>query len=265
MLQFFRKPALSESAVKQIQFNAEKNLGIKIDEIATEWCFYIQSTEKLDEKELAILRWLLVETFEPSNFSKRSSLGHYAPTKLEVGPRLNFETAWSTTAVSICHACGLSKIVRMERSLRLGLSSVLTQDQKTAFLAPLYDRMTQMYYPKPLESFETGIKPEPVQIVPVIERGIDVLKSINTKLGLAMDDQDIQMFYKLVVEKLKRNSTDVEIAHYATCNNEHSRHGYFKGKLIINGQVMDRTLMEIVKNPWRINPGNSLIAFCDDS
>ena len=84
MLQFFRKPALSDSAVKQIQFNTEKNLRIKIDEIITEWCFYIQTNEALNDKELAILRWLLTETFELSNFSDQSFIGHYASTKLEV-------------------------------------------------------------------------------------------------------------------------------------------------------------------------------------
>ncbi len=265
MLQFFRKPALSESAVKQIQINTEKNLGIEIGGIITEWCFYIQTSEALNEKELEILQWLLTETFEPANFSRKSFLGQYAPTKLEVGPRLNFETAWSTTAVSICHACGLFKIARIERSLRLGLSNVLTQDQKTAFLAPLHDRMTQTYYPQPLKSFDSGLKPEPVQIVPVIEQGMPALEAINAKLGLAMDKQDLQMFHKLVIEKLKRNPTNVEVADSATCNNEHSRHGFFKGNLIIDGKTMERTLMEIIKTPWQKNPGNSLIAFYDDS
>ena len=31
---------------------------------------------------------------------------------------MNFTTAWSTNAVSICQACGLRKITRIERSRR---------------------------------------------------------------------------------------------------------------------------------------------------
>ncbi len=211
MLRFFRKPALSDSAVKQIQINTEKNLGIEIDEIVTEWCFYIQTTEGIDDKELEILRWLLTETFESSNFSNQSFIGHYAPTKLEIGPRLNFETAWSSAAVSICHACGLHKVVRMERSLRLGLSNTLDKKQKTAFLALLHDRMTQMYYPEPLKSFDSGLKPESVEIIPVIEQGMDALRSINVNRGLSMDEQDLKMWYDLFVNKLQRNPTDVEL------------------------------------------------------
>ena len=31
---------------------------------------------------------------------------------------MNFTTAWSTNAVGICHACGLGKVQRIERSRR---------------------------------------------------------------------------------------------------------------------------------------------------
>jgi len=264
MLRFFRKPALSNSAVEQIQFSTERNLGIKFDEIATEWCFYIQTTDALRYKELEVLRWLLVETFEPSNFSRDSFLQSY-PTQLEVGPRLNFETAWSSTAVSVCHACGLKKIVRMERSIRYGLSEPLREEQGTAFLAPLHDRMTQMPYLKPLQNFDIGLKPKPVQVVPVIEKGMNALRIINIERGLAMDKQDLRLYHDLFVNRLKRNPTDVELFQLGACNSEHCRHGFFNGKLVIDGQATSRTLMQIVKAPWQINPGNSLIAFCDDS
>jgi len=264
MLRFFRKPALSNSAVEQIQFSTERNLGIKFDEIATEWCFYIQTTDALRYKELEVLRWLLAETFEPSNFSRDSFLQSY-PTQLEVGPRLNFETAWSSTAVSICHACGLKKIVRMERSVRYGLSEPLREEQRVAFLAPLHDRMTQMYYLKPLKSFDPGLKPNPVQVIQVLEQGINALRKINTDLGLAMDEQDLKMYYNLFVKKLQRNPTNVELFQLGQSNSEHSRHGFWLAKQEIDGQVMDRTLMQIVQAPLKANPGNSLIAFCDDS
>jgi phosphoribosylformylglycinamidine synthase len=40
---------------------------------------------------------------------------------LEVGPRLSFTTAWSANAVSICKACGLDEVTRIERSRRYKL------------------------------------------------------------------------------------------------------------------------------------------------
>lgn len=264
MYRFFRKPALSDSAVWQIQIDTQENLGISIDQTVTEWCFYIETKgEALNNQEMAILQWLLAETFEPDNFDQASFVED-RPSVLEIGPRLNFETAWSSTAVSIFHACGLNKVIRIERSLRFGLSENLTPDQAKIFLAPLHDRMTQMSYSEPLKSFDSGLRPEAVEIIPVIEQGMDALRKINKERGFAMDEQDLQMFHGLVEKKLKRNPTNTEIAHYATCNNEHSRHGFFNGKLVINGKIMPETLMEIVKTPWQVNPENSLIAFCDD-
>jgi len=41
---------------------------------------------------------------------------------VEVGPRLSFTTAWSANAVSICKACALPEVTRIERSRRYLLS-----------------------------------------------------------------------------------------------------------------------------------------------
>jgi hypothetical protein len=59
---------------------------------------------------------------------------------LQVGPRLNFSTAWSANAVSIFRSCGLSKVVRAECSRRFRLRTAsgnfaLSNSQVTAFAA----------------------------------------------------------------------------------------------------------------------------------
>ncbi|CAM9967791.1 unnamed protein product, partial [Heterosigma akashiwo] len=55
-----------------------------------------------------ILQWLLAETFEPEKTGSASFLSTADGGEvLEVGPRLNFSTAWSSNAVSICEGCGL--------------------------------------------------------------------------------------------------------------------------------------------------------------
>lgn len=264
MLQFFRKPALSLARINEIQAEAAARLTQKIGLIATEWCFYVDTAAPLTDNEIAMLRWLLAETFEPAQFSEKSFLDQCL-TVLEAGPRLNFETAWSSTAVSICSACGLDKVRRLERSLRFGLSCSLTSEQRNIFLAPLYDRMTQMLYPQPLKDFNSGLKPKPVRIILLIEEGINALRAVNNELGLAMDEQDLQACYDLFVCELKRNPTDVEIFQIGQVGSEHCRHHFFKGRLVIDGECVDKTLMQIVQEPWRVNSGNSLIAFCDDS
>jgi phosphoribosylformylglycinamidine synthase len=40
---------------------------------------------------------------------------------LQVGPRLSFQSAWSTNAVSICASCGLAAVTRLEQSRRFRL------------------------------------------------------------------------------------------------------------------------------------------------
>ena len=57
---------------------------------------------------------------------------------VEVGPRLSFMTAWSANAVSICRACNVGSVTRIERSRRYALllgpeAAPLTAEQRAAF------------------------------------------------------------------------------------------------------------------------------------
>ena len=205
---------------------------------------------------------------------------------LEVGPRMNFTTAWSTNAVSVCHACGLTKIARIERSRRyklqlkkrvqgfedprgqakdnLSLES-LNPRILEPFLSLVHDRMTECLYPETLTTFATGMQPEPFSIVPLIEEGRDALKKINIEMGLGLDDWDIEYYYNLFVKEIGRNPTNVECFDLGQSNSEHSRHWFFKGRLIIEGTEVPHTLMDIIMQPLKANPVNSVIAFKDNS
>jgi phosphoribosylformylglycinamidine synthase len=225
-------------------------------------CFYLEVTEPLDAGELVILKWLLAETFEPENLASRSLLRSTNAAPVEVGPRLNFETAFSTNAVAICRYCGLGKVSRIEKSRRWILGP---GENRKVFVAARHDRMTECPYPAPLESFETGIVPEPVATVPLLEDGIGVLRDINLNLGLGMDLWDLGFYHDLFVNKFRRNPTNVECFQLAQANSEHSRHWFFKGKLIIDGRDAPATLMEIIKSTLGARPSNSVIAFHDNS
>mgnify|MGYP000397905279 CR=1 FL=1 len=241
-----------------------------------EYCYYVETSEPLSTSELKILRWLLAETFEPKNFGEKTFLNGRSKNVVEIGPRLNFETAFSTNAVAICNSCGLVKITRLERSRRYLIPEEVNHQQ---FINEHHDRMTECVYPKPLESFETGVKPENVYMIPLIKgdpedvnkikpsigQGIDALRNFNQKLGLGMDEWDIRFYYNLFVNVVGRNPTNVECFQLGQANSEHSRHWFFKGKLIIDGKEIPRTLMEVIKAPLNANPSNSLIAFKDNS
>ncbi|KAG6520153.1 probable phosphoribosylformylglycinamidine synthase, chloroplastic/mitochondrial [Zingiber officinale] len=275
IIHFFRRPLLHDSAIAELLRQVQVKVSGDIVEIKTEICFNIGLDGVLSAEKLGTLKWLLQETFEPENFQAESFLEtevavDAATIIVEVGPRMSFTTAWSTNAVSICQACSLTEVTRMERSRRYLLyirkgSKPLEERQIREFASIVHDRMTECVYPVKLTTFHTSAAPDPVIVIPVIERGRQALEEINLKMGLAFDEQDIQYYTRLFRDDIKRNPTSVELFDIAQSNSEHSRHWFFNGKLIIDGETMGKTLMQIVKGTLKANPNNSVIGFKDNS
>ncbi len=175
LLHFYRSPAQSESARLALLDRARAHVSASITDVRSETCFNVEVARPLSGAEERILTWLLSETFEPQGFAATSFLldgieeetlraGAYGARLLEVGPRMSFTTAWSTNAVSVCHACGLSAVRRIERSRRYRLQADggLDGSHVDRFLGLVHDRMTECPYPETLETFEHGIHPKPV-------------------------------------------------------------------------------------------------------
>ncbi|XP_019157253.1 PREDICTED: probable phosphoribosylformylglycinamidine synthase, chloroplastic/mitochondrial isoform X1 [Ipomoea nil] len=275
VVHFYRVPLLQDSATAELLKLVQTKFSHQIIGLKTEQCFNIGLNSDLSSEKHAVLKWVLGETYEPENLGTESFL-HIDKTKhldaviVEVGPRLSFTTAWSANAVSVCQACGLTEITRMERSRRYLLflepeSGPLLDSQINEFAAMLHDRMTECVYPEKLTSFETSVVLEEVHFIPVMERGRKALEEINEKMGLAFDEQDLQYYTKLFRDDIKRNPTNVELFDIAQSNSEHSRHWFFTGKLVLDGQPVNRTLMQIVKSTLAANPNNSVIGFKDNS
>ncbi len=266
LLHLYRQPGLSPSQEESLLDQINQELDRDVPSLETEYCYNIELQDRLSEDQQQALNWLLAETFNPGGL-RRTSLLEDEENVIEVGPRMNFTTAWSTNAVSICHACGIKDIQRIERSRRylLELDPPLRREEKETILPLLHDRMTECHYPQPLETFETGVSPKPVRRVPVIQEGKEALRRINQELGLAFDDWDIDYYYRLFAKYMGRNPTDVECFDVAQSNSEHSRHWFFKGRLSIDGQEMDKSLLDLVRRTLKENPSNSLIAYQDNS
>ncbi|KPJ97730.1 MAG: phosphoribosylformylglycinamidine synthase, partial [Desulfobacterales bacterium SG8_35] len=226
---------------------------------AMEFCFNIEAEGPLTDEEISRLQLLLADGFIKETVSTRSYFEAAEKEVVELGPRLNFATAWSSNMVSICHATGLKKIRRMERSRRYLVTD--TVDRKE-FIAGNHDRMTECLYPEPLATFETGIAPEGAYEVPLMEKGAAALQEIP---GISMDEWDRNFYYDYFVNKHKRNPTIVEIMDLNNANSEHSRHGFFRGRHVIDGREEPETLMEIVRSTLEANATNSIIAFKDNS
>ncbi|MBI5075526.1 MAG: phosphoribosylformylglycinamidine synthase [Nitrospirae bacterium] len=277
----YKSPAVTDAQKKDLLARAKKTISGSIKNIETEFCFYIDASSALTSDESELLRWLLSETFEPDQYSENSFFAHHPSTVthhclLEIGPRMNFTTAWSTNAVAVCHSCGITKISRIERSRRF----LFVFDKKhvsgkdlaafnssliTHYSSLLYDRMTECVYPEQLKTFETGITPERVSSIPLVEEGRAALERVNREMGLGLDDWDIDYYYNLFVKDIGRNPTNVECFDLSQSNSEHSRHWFFRGRLVVDGEEVPGNLMKIIKQTLDANPGNSVIAFKDNS
>jgi len=267
LLHLYRAPGISAARLNALLLAVQQRITPDIKTIRTEYCFNIDASDALSESEMGTLTWLLSETFEPAQFRDRSFLESSGGLVLEVGPRMNFTTAWSTNAVAVCHSCGLANVRRIERSRRYLLESAspLSDEQRAAFLAEVHDRMTEIPYAEPLQTFETGVSPEPVFEIAVLEEGRAALERINREMGLAFDEWDLDYYTGLFRDKVGRNPTNVECFDIAQSNSEHSRHWFFKGKLVIDGEEVPKHLMAMIREPLEANPNNSIIAFHDNS
>eukprot|EP00238_Polyblepharides_amylifera_P004266 CAMPEP_0196596182 /NCGR_PEP_ID=MMETSP1081-20130531/84635_1 /TAXON_ID=36882 /ORGANISM="Pyramimonas amylifera, Strain CCMP720" /LENGTH=1408 /DNA_ID=CAMNT_0041921059 /DNA_START=152 /DNA_END=4378 /DNA_ORIENTATION=+ len=264
--QWYRTPALGPTAVETLLKKVQAVLP-EVTGIQTEQCFNVQLDQELSTDQKATLEWLVRETYEPELLTTSTQLGASAQV-VEVGPRMNFSTALSANAVSICNACGLSQVSRLERSRRFSLlsASPLSPAQLSTFASLVHDRMTECVYEKPLETFKSDRVPEDVCTIPILAEGRTVLERMNEEMGLAFDDWDLDYYTALFRDDMKRDPTNVELFDIAQSNSEHSRHWFFKANLTLDGEPLPQNLFEIVGETLKAQPdNNSVIAFHDNS
>ena len=244
----------------------------------SELCYYVQLSDgaaALTDEEEKRLMWLIAETFAPQQTASISFLAVDAPgCVLELGPRLTFATAFSSNAVAICTACGLSSVVRMECTRRFQVHTeppLSLADLADGFAAGLHDRMTECVYETPLASFAPGggevPLPEPVKKIGLLAEGRAALERASAEMGLGFDSDDLDFYTKLFVESLGRDPTDVECFDMGQSNSEHSRHWFFSGVIEIDGVAKPQSLFQLVKSTLKSPKcnGNSIIAFHDNS
>ena len=200
----------------------------------------LSSVSSLSANDIEKILWLLSETFEPHLIHiNQSFFNHPINTEsnsliIECGPRLAFSTAWSSNCLSMFHACGITCISRIERSRTYRLkylnpsslpsssssssSSKFTKADVDYISSFLYDRMTECIYTEPLQSFNTSTtstssslsSSSSSHIIPLLENGINELIKINQLQGLGFDQVDLEFYYNIFINILKRNPTDVE-------------------------------------------------------
>ncbi|BFZ24618.1 hypothetical protein BsWGS_27657 [Bradybaena similaris] len=272
MIKFFRSPGLPASHLESAVSKIQAVVGDTLASLSTEICYYIDvdSDHDLSEKDLSVLKWIFSVPFEEEKLTVEPTL-HRKPQSFffEIGPRLNFSTAQSTNSVSICHSIGFTSIRRIEVSTHYLVTFkdevLLSSIDEVAVINCLHDKMTQCCYLEPLATFDLHISPEPVFEVDILGQGRQALELANKTLGLAFDDYDLTYYTKLFQEKVKRNPTSVECFDLAQSNSEHSRHWFFKGRLVVDGVEQPHSLFTLIMDTQSTTNDNSVIKFNDNS
>lgn len=130
--------------------------------------------------------------------------------------------------------------------------------------------MTQCRYTSsniPVVSFDETLPKlsETWSFVPLLKEGRKALEKVNTKLGLAFDDWDMDFYMDLFCNVLKRDPTTVELFDCAQSNSEHSRHWFFKGNFIIDGVTQNESLIKMIGDTQKYSNNNNTILFSDNS
>ena len=271
LLHYFQHQGLSRSQVKSLEDKTSKlfpDCDVSID---TELCYNIEIEKEITHEEEAKLKWLLTEIFQEDQLSIKSHLENQDQSFIiEVGPRLNVETAYSTNAISICHGAGINAVQRIEVSTRYvfsdkteqGLNSKLAREKLSKLL---YDKMTETIYNERITTFQIDVKKEEVFEINILENGISELEKFNVNFGLALDEWDLNYYYEMFFNNLKRNPTNVECFDLAQSNSEHSRHWFFKGRMVIDGKEKEKCLMKLVSDTQNYTNQNNVIKFSDNS
>lgn len=263
-----------------------RKLNNNLIDLKEEECYYVVSRQPLIETEKLQIIWLIEPDIDndfvilsdleshlrktslstlTDSASQRGASFKYSKHSIlvEVGPRLNFCTPFSTNAVSILRSsCPNTTVYRIEKSIIYQLifannnnntqlhsesnGRCPTHEITEKSIACLYDPMVECIYPEPLVTFdpnaprskiangEEGL--QPCDEIDILKDGKEALQSASLKLGLFFDDWDIEYYCGLFRDTIKRNPTVTECFDLAQSNSEHSRHWFFKGILDIEGR-----------------------------
>ncbi|XP_072405117.1 phosphoribosylformylglycinamidine synthase isoform X1 [Chiloscyllium punctatum] len=269
VLRFYKSPTELPPVDLEVLQSGNPHVG-RIEHISWELCFNVNWTGATppSPQDRQKLTWILQSPFSSQTISTEPFLRKSDGDMLvEIGPRLNFSTAWSTNAVSICKSIGLTAVDRIECSRRYLLKIREPEKGVSAqceLLTAFYDRMTECVYEHPIGSFCVSARPAPVFDVDVVNGGKSALEKANQELGLAFDAWDLE-YYTGLFRKVGRNPSSVECFDLAQSNSEHSRHWFFKGRLVIDGETKQESLFDLIMKTQDSSNKNNVIKFSDNS
>ncbi|WP_313953704.1 phosphoribosylformylglycinamidine synthase [Accumulibacter sp.] len=186
-----------------------------------------------------------------------------------VTPRFGTISPWSSKATDIAWNSGLQAIERIERGIAYGLDAgkrQLSTAQRSEIAALLHDRMLETVlddFAQTADLFR-HFAPTPLATVDLLGGGHAALAEANTRLGLALSDDEVDYLVDLFI-KAQRNPTDVELMMFAQANSEHCRHKIFNASWVIDGQARSETLFGMIRETHSAHPAGTVVAYSDNS
>lgn len=185
-------------------------------------------------------------------------------------PRVGTISPWASRATDIVKHCGLPEIQRVERGIAYYVQTKngepLTPDERQLLLPLLHDRMTESVFSNMQDAanlYHTDA-PKPLTTVDILVGGKAALNQANSDMGLALSPDEVDYLVDNFT-RMQRNPTDVELMMFAQANSEHCRHKIFNADWVIDGEQQELSLFGMIRNTHRLNPGNTVVAYSDNS
>jgi phosphoribosylformylglycinamidine synthase len=237
-----------------------RTLDAGVAGISAEFVYFAESDRELSPEEYLALEQILGRHSKPHQAEAGAQ-------RFLVVPRIGTISPWSSKATEIVRRCGLTPILRVERGIEYHIRfDVAPEASRQAEVAALlFDRMTQTILDG--DAFEDIFRhEEPGQLgfVPLLEEGRSALLAANSRLGLALSEDEIDYLDKSFTA-LRRNPSDVELMMFAQANSEHCRHKIFNAQWCIDGEEQSETLFGMIRNTTRVSPKDVISAYKDNA
>ncbi|HEX5766181.1 MAG TPA: phosphoribosylformylglycinamidine synthase, partial [Woeseiaceae bacterium] len=185
-----------------------------------------------------------------------------------VVPRAGTISPWSSKATDIAHACGFSKVKRIERGIACSVDSLepLSSRELQAAGSVLSDRMTEMLLFRAADAKQLFVTegPRSFEMIPLTHRGRAALVEANRALALALSADEIDYLHENYA-RLQRDPTDAELMMFAQANSEHCRHKIFRADWIIDGVPQKAKLFDMIRSTTEASRRGVISAYSDNA
>jgi phosphoribosylformylglycinamidine synthase len=227
-----------------------------VRDISALYQYFVNAKSESSELRARLERLLPVEPEPPTP----------AGELILVVPRIGTLSPWASKATDIARSCGLNEVRCIERGIAYRVDGDFGSGDSERLAPLLHDRMTETVLTRLEDAARLFRRESPRRLerVPVLDDGRDALVKANRKLGLALDDEEID-YLVASFSALRRDPTDVELMMFAQANSEHCRHKIFKADFVVDGVPQPRSLFGMIRNTHECTPEGTLSAYKDNA